>query len=227
MLAVKSRTGCRHNYGRVKITICTDATVGRHTGSRSKRAALLADISEKSIRHELAREIATPERRRVGKSIRRRLYERDILYLNLIAALPVALSVEDRRDLYALIAGRLGEMGRWRRAGDRLRLIGPVLVEIDVSELRKRLAERLRLYGRGRARLVARPDVLGGEPVFVGTRVPVRHIGLLARKDTPVADILEDYPALNADDVAFARLFVELRPDPGRPRKPLGFLRAA
>jgi hypothetical protein len=55
----------------------------------------------------------------------------------------------------------------------------------------------------------------------------VRHIGLLARRGTPVAEILDDYPALDADDVAFARLFVELRPDPGRPRKALAFVRAA
>jgi hypothetical protein len=42
----------------------------------------------------------------------------------------------------------------------------------------------------------------------------------------PVAEILEDYPALDEEDVAFARLFVELRPDPGRPRRPLAFARA-
>jgi hypothetical protein len=65
------------------------------SGFSLKEAAVLADLSEKSVRHELAREIATPERRRVGKSIRRRLDERDILYLNLIGALPVALGIED------------------------------------------------------------------------------------------------------------------------------------
>ncbi|MGH6896779.1 MAG: DUF433 domain-containing protein [Geminicoccaceae bacterium] len=194
-------------------------------GFSLKEAAVLAEISEKSIRHELAREIATPERRPIGASVRRRLDERDILYLNLLAALPVSLGVADRRDLYAMITRRLRATGRWRRTGDRLRLIGAVPVEIDASELRKRLAGRLRLYRRGRARLVARPDLVGGEPVFKGTRVPVRHIGLLARKNVPVAEILEDYPALDENDVAFARLFVELRPDPGRPRKPLAFAR--
>jgi uncharacterized protein (DUF433 family) len=196
-------------------------------GFSLKEAALLADISEKSVRHELARKIATPERRQVGKSIRRRLDERDILYLNLVAVLPVALGVEERRDLYALIAGRLREKGRWRRNGDRLRLIGPVPVEIDVSELRKRLAKRLRLYRRGRTRVVASPDVLGGEAVFAGTRIPVRHIGLLAKKGVPLAEILEDHPAVDEHDIAFARLFVDLRPDPGRPRKPLVFVRGA
>lgn len=192
-----------------------------------KEAALLADVSEKAVRHELARKIATPERRRVGKAIRRRLDERDVLYLNLIGALPVALGVEDRRDLYALIANRLMERGRWRRAGDRLRLIGPVPVEIDLADLRRRLADRLHLYRRGRKRIVARSEVLGGEPVFAGTRLPVRHIGLLAQKGASVAEILEDYPALCEDDVAFARLFVELRRDPGRPRKPIAVVRAA
>jgi uncharacterized protein (DUF433 family) len=191
-----------------------------------KEAAVLADTSEKSIRHELAREIATPERRRVGESVRRRLDEHDILYLNLIAALPVSLDVEDRRDLYAMISRQLHVAGRWRRTGDRLRLIGVVPVEIDASELRKRLAERLRLYRRGRTRLVGRPDLVGGEPVFKGTRVPVRHVGLLTKKGVPLAEILEDYPALDENDVAFARLFIELRRDPGRPRKPLAFARA-
>jgi uncharacterized protein (DUF433 family) len=144
----------------------------------------------------------------------------------MIAALPVSLDVKDRRDLYVMIARGLGERGRWRRMGDQLRLIGDVPVEIDASELRMRLAERLRLYRRGRARLVARPDLVGGEPVFKGTRVPVRHVGLLARNGAPVADILEDYPALDDNDIAFARLFVELRPGPGRPRRPLTLMRA-
>jgi uncharacterized protein (DUF433 family) len=195
-------------------------------GFSLKEAAVLADISEKAIRHELAREIATPARHPVGASVRRRLDEHDILYLNLLAALPVSLAVADRRDLYAMIARRLPAKGRWLRNGDRLTLIGAVPVEIDASELRRRLAARLRLYRRGRARLVARRDLVGGEPVFEGTRVPVRHIGLLARKGVPVTEILEDYPALDENDIAFARLFAELRPDPGRPRKSLTFVHA-
>lgn len=113
----------------------------------------------------------------------------------------MSLSVEERRDLYAMIARRLRATGRWRRTGDRLRLTGSVPVEID-------------------------PDLVGGEPVSKGTRVPVRHIGLLTREGVSLAEILEDYPALDEQDVAFARLFIELRRDPGRPRKPLAFARA-
>ena len=89
-------------------------------GFSVKEAAVLAEVSEKSTRHELARDIATPARQRVGEAVRRRLYEHDIFYLNLIAALPVSLSVADRRDLYAMIAGKLRAKGRWRRTADRL-----------------------------------------------------------------------------------------------------------
>lgn len=192
-----------------------------NAGFSLKEAAVLADVSEKTIRHELARDIATPGRRRVGRAVRRRLDVNDIFYLQLVAELPVSLAVEDRRNLYAMVARRLRSKGRWRRAGDRLKLIGAVAVEIDASDLRLRLAERLRLYRRGLGRVVSRPDVIGGEPVFEGTRIPIRHVGQLARRGIPELEILDDYPSLTSEDVAFARLYVELPPDPGRPRKPL------
>lgn len=57
-------------------------------------------------------------------------------------------------------------------------------------------------------RIVQRDDTLGGEPVFEGTRIPVRHVGLLARKGTSLAEILEDYPALREGDVSIAAALV-------------------
>lgn len=192
-----------------------------------KEAAVLADMSEKAIRHEMARDIAKPARLRVGKAARRRLTARDVFYLNLVASLPVRLDPEDRRDLYAMITRGLREKGRWKARRDCLRLAGPVDVEIDTAKLRQDTENRLRLYRRGLRRIVSRPDLVGGEPVFTSTRISVRHIGLLAKKGVSPAEILEDYPALTVDDVEFARLYVDLRPDPGRPRKRLGFVRAA
>ena len=75
------------------------------------------------------------------------------------------------------------------------------------------------------ARVTSRPDVVGGDLVFEGTRIPVRHIGLLARKGVSVAEILEDYPALSESDVAFARRFVDSEPAPTRAEKPIKFVR--
>ena len=76
-----------------------------------------------------------------------------------------------------------------------------------------------------RPRVTSRPDTVGGDPVFVGTRIPVRHIGLLAKKGVPLAEILEDYLAISESDVAFAREFFESHPAPARADKPIRFVR--
>ncbi len=191
-----------------------------------KEAAVLAGISEKAIRHEMARGIATPRNVRAGKSARRLMNASDVFYLSLVAALPVSFRPEDRRDLYALIRRRLPKRGRWALTARRLRFEGKVGVEIDVSKIRSAVGRRVKLYERGRSRIVSDPGIVGGEPVFAGTRIPVRHIGLLAAGGTALAEIQEDYPALELADIEFARLYAQLRPDPGRPRKALEFRRA-
>jgi uncharacterized protein (DUF433 family) len=73
--------------------------------------------------------------------------------------------------------------------------------------------------------MVSRPEILGGEPVFDGTRISVRFVGERAKKGEPVATLLEDYPALMPEDVEFARMYVALGRPPGRPRKRLKFVR--
>lgn len=193
----------------------------------TKEAAVLAGISEKVVRHEMAQEIAVPTRRFVGKAARWTMDAHDVFYLNLLVSLPVTLKPGDRRDLYALIRHRLRTSGRWAATDDRLRLRGTVDVEFDTAVARRQLARRLRIFRRGRQRVASDPDIGGGAPIFAGTRIAIRHIGLLAKKGVPVAEILDDHPALTEDDVAFARLHVDLRPDPGRPRKALEFKRSA
>ncbi len=197
------------------------------TNFSTKEAAVLAGISEKVVRHEMAQEIAVPTRRFVGKAARWTMDAHDVFYLNLLALLPVTLKPEDRRDLYVLIRHRLRSNGRWAAADNRLCLRGAVDVEFDTTIARRELAQRIRIFRRGRRRVVSDPDIGGGEPIFAGTRIAIRHIGLLAQKGVPLAEILEDHPALTEEDVAFACLYVDLRPDPGRPRKALAFKRSA
>jgi uncharacterized protein (DUF433 family) len=83
-----------------------------------------------------------------------------------------------------------------------------------------------RSFLRGRARVMSRPEVLGGEEVFAGTRISVRFVGERAKSGESLDVLLEDYPALDANDVEFARTYVELGRPPGRPRKKLRFVQA-
>lgn len=40
------------------------------------------------------------------------------------------------------------------------------------------------------------PDILGGTPVFVGTRVPVRALLDYLQHDRPLAEFLDDFPTV-------------------------------
>jgi len=96
-----------------------------------------------------------------------------------------------------------------------------MLVSVECKAVRRTLDKNLAAYRWGKRRVVSSPDVLGGEPVFRGTRIPVQHVASLFRKGTPEPEIAEDFPGLSARDLAYARLAARLGEKPGRPRKRL------
>ncbi len=185
-------------------------------GLSLKEAAVLARVTEKSIRHELAAKIVRPLRRAHHHV---EFDPRVVFYLALVSSLPVELPKSERRDLFELLTHDHAKHGNWTREASRLVRGGTVPIEVSTSDLGRTVAERLRLFSRGMKRVVATTEILGGEPVFKGTRVSVRHVGLLAKRDVPMPELREDFPSLSEDDIAFARLFVELGRAPGRPRK--------
>jgi uncharacterized protein (DUF433 family) len=79
-------------------------------------------------------------------------------------------------------------------------------------------ALRADLYKKGLARIVSDKKVLGGEPVFRGTRLSVRHVGGMRLNGEPTERILGDYPDLSAEDVEFAALYATANPAPSRAR---------
>jgi uncharacterized protein (DUF433 family) len=63
----------------------------------------------------------------------------------------------------------------------------------------------------------ASPDILGGTPVFRGTRVPIANVlGALERGQTS-DDILTDYPDLTAAHIDAAQVYSIVNPRRGRP----------
>lgn len=126
-------------------------------------------------------------------------------------------SVEGRRRLYGRIRTALSSKSTIAR-GIPLSETGSALW-IDLGEVVKDVSDRLESFERWKASKVATdPSILGGEPVFRGTRLSVRHIGQLADRET-IGAILEDYPYLTEADVAFARRYHLAYPRVGRPRE--------
>jgi uncharacterized protein (DUF433 family) len=107
------------------------------------------------------------------------------------------------------------------RPHEALRSLGNAGVTAEPHELRREelYQERKARFDAWKARLVRSPDILGGEPVFPGSRLAVRHVGGMVLRGAPLEEIREDYPYLSDEDVAFARLYTEAYPRVGRPHE--------
>ena len=92
------------------------------------------------------------------------------------------------------------------------------LVKVDLQQPRRDLAASLRELRRARSLVVTDPDILGGDPVFRGTRVPVHSIAAMLEQGSTEADILKGYPRLTAQMVRLAPVFAQAYPIRGRPR---------
>ena len=60
------------------------------------------------------------------------------------------------------------------------------------------------------------PDIMGGAPVFRGTRIPVQVVADMLQQGTPAEEILEGYPALSRELVEYAAVYAATHPRPGR-----------
>lgn len=92
------------------------------------------------------------------------------------------------------------------------------LVKIDLREPRRELATSLRELRRARRLVVSDPDIMGGDPVFRGTRIPVHMIAELMAKDSTPAELIESYPRLTAEMIRLAPIYAAAYPLRGRPR---------
>ena len=92
------------------------------------------------------------------------------------------------------------------------------VLTVNWDALIEDIGPRIELYREGLERINEDDEILGGEPVFKGTRLAVRHIGGMRAKGEPVERIMEDYPDLSPDDIEFARLYAEAHPLVGRPK---------
>jgi uncharacterized protein (DUF433 family) len=92
------------------------------------------------------------------------------------------------------------------------------LVKIDLREPRRELATSLRELRRAKRLVVSDPEIMGGDPVFRGTRVPVHMIAELVAQGSTPAELLEGYPRLTAEMIRLAPVYAAAYPLRGRPR---------
>ncbi len=190
-------------------------------------AAAIAEVSPDTIRTALEKKSVSPSsKRKTGKAVRYQFSVGDVLFVKVLVEFPFALSKEDKRSLAQILSHGDRTAARWSREGaDLVYRAGDMQVLVECKAFRQKVARNLSAFRWGRRRIVSNPEVMGGEPVFRGTRIPLQHVASLFRKGVAEKEIAEDFPALSIRDLAYARLFSRLGERPGRPRKRLAFRR--
>jgi hypothetical protein len=174
-----------------------------------KEAAAIADLADKTVRNEIYVDLFRVElddRSRVAISAR------GVIYLRLLRLLPVQLGPKDRNALSRMLAeGWPGAEG-WTRRGD---IIAKGMVSLDVGAAERDAIERLRVFVRGRGRVDSDTGGPAGDMLFKDTAIRVRLVGALLARGADPAKMLTAFPALQADDIEFAGMFVRLNKGPG------------
>ena len=186
-------------------------------------AAAIAEIPLGTVRTALEKKSVTPSHKeRAGKALRHRFSAGDVLFVKVLSEFPFPLSKQDKQSLARILARGNRRATPWFQKGaDLVYRSGEMQVLIECKPFRRTIAHNLAAYRWGKRRIASSPGILGGEPVFRGTRIPLRHVASLFRKGVPEREIAEDFPNLSAQDLAYARLFARFGEKPGRPRKRL------
>lgn len=174
------------------------------------QAAAISGVGIKAIHNAIDKRIISATRKPRGTAGRtpRALSADDLLRVKLWYAVGDALSTERRERLFAAIHEQ--PRARTVKADD--------LLIVDVAEARRQIAARTRDLEAAEAMVKSDKEVMGGEPVFKGTRIPVRLIATILADGADESEILEGYPALDARQLDLSRIWAAAYPSHGRPK---------
>ena len=132
-----------------------------------------------------------------------------------------------RRSVIQIIVTRIGH----RKDADALFSLEGALNEVDwnvnlAAEVHVEFApfvneakERGLLVERAEASIIEDPDILGGVPVFKGTRVPASTVVASKRAGFEMDQLRAAYPFLTPTLVEDAEIYLRIHPPVGRPSK--------
>lgn len=175
-------------------------------------AAAVSQIGIKAVHNAIDKKIvdtvssaATP-----AKSVRRRVLTAEgLLHLKLWYGVGSTLAAERRQRLFEAIKEK--PAAKTVKADD--------LLIVDVAEARKQLNARIRDLDEAESVIGRVKGVMSGEPVFKGTRVPVRTVAAMLAQGADEADLLDGYPSLTARMIELAKIWTAAHPTRGRPKK--------
>ena len=138
----------------------------------------------------------------------RRLPKSALVGLKAVHATADILTPEQRRKMAEAVLEK-PRARQWR--------VG--FLSVDLQQVAEETRHGLDRLQRARDMVAQQPDILGGAPIFRGTRIPVHDIAaMLANGDSP-EELTGAYPTLNREQIELAPIYAKAYPLRGRPRR--------
>jgi len=133
-----------------------------------------------------------------------------------------SLSADLRKKVVAMFSRRERTLRSWAEFKALSRSSWDVelgTVSIHLASYAQEASSRLASVEKAEALVESAPQLFDGEPVFKGTRVPVRTIAAWVDAGVDRERIREAYPHIDDEMVAAAPVWAKTHPSRGRPRK--------
>ena len=176
-------------------------------------AAALSEVALKAVHNAIDKRIVEGrgEQTKAGTP-RRALTDADLLHLKLWYGVGSVLAADRRQRLFEAIKAE--------PAAATVR--ADAFLIVDVEEARRQLADRVHQLEEAKTLVHSAEGVMGGEPVFKGTRVPVRTVASMLAQGASSMEIADGYPSLTPRMIELAAIWSAAHPARGRPRKLAG-----
>lgn len=161
----------------------------------------------KAIEYKLIR----AKRTRSGHLAQRLLSRSQVVYLRMEAQGLKSLPLATRRK----IARALERNPKI----DAISISEGGVILIQVKSARKEVNTGLRRLHEAKRMVESDAEIMGGTPVYKGTRIPVQTVADMLRQGATVDEIVQGYPALTREKVELAPLYVQAFPRRGRPAR--------
>lgn len=174
-------------------------------------AAALTRLPLKAVNNAIDKKtiVARVTRKRGVKSARL-VGEPALVYLSLERGLVGDTTPSFRRKLFKAIATALAE-------GAKSVAVGALTLDLRPSW--QEVVQRIKDLRRAERLAGADAEVLGGVPVFRGTRIPIHMIAELLSNGETAETLRKGYPRLTDEMIRLAPIYAGAHPLRGRPRK--------
>jgi uncharacterized protein (DUF433 family) len=194
-------------------------------------AAFLAGLSDRQMQRAIDEHIL--EEPLVTREAGRRFANLGIAMAKFYFESESELTANARRLVISTITERLLKRSNWQdilalksTAREKDWVVGLSTALIDLKGTVQSVKDRIDVLEDASRQIVCNPDILGGLPVFKGTRVPVDTVLAYLQSGASAQEIALDFDGIGEAQLEAARIWQQVHPRRGRPPvkvKPAGW----